>query len=82
MKQCQMSTLNPAKAGSNEIQSPKWKTYDPRFSYQREKYFDIESFELHLTFGFWNLDFKTCLGFRPAKAGFGSGYVGSGCSMF
>ena len=36
---------------SNEIQNPKWKKYDPRFSCQREKYFDFESFELHLTFG-------------------------------
>jgi hypothetical protein len=51
---------------SNEIQSPKWKTYDPRFSCQKEKYFDIESFELHLTFGFSNLDFrKFCLAQLP-----------------
>jgi len=35
---------------SNEIQNPKWKTDNPQFSYHREKYFDIESFELHLTF--------------------------------
>jgi hypothetical protein len=35
---------------SNEIQNPKWKTDDPQFSYHREKYFDIESFEPHLTF--------------------------------
>jgi hypothetical protein len=35
---------------SNEIESPKWKTYDALFACQRGKYFDIESFELPLTF--------------------------------
>jgi hypothetical protein len=36
----------------NEIQSPKWETYALRFYCLREKYFDIQSFEPHLTFGF------------------------------
>jgi hypothetical protein len=37
---------------SNETQNTKWETYALRFNCQREKYFDIQSFELHLTFGF------------------------------
>jgi hypothetical protein len=47
-----MRWINVKCQSSNEIQSPKWEMYALRFCGQREKCFDIQSFELHLTFGF------------------------------
>jgi hypothetical protein len=42
--------MNRRESSSNETQSTKWETYTLRFYRQREKYFDIQSLELHLTF--------------------------------